>query len=330
MLSFALLVLGLVLLLTGGAGLVRGASGIAESFGISPLIVGLTVVAFGTSSPELVVNVIGAFQGQTDIAFGNVAGSNIANLGLVLGFAALITPITLEGQVIRREVPLLMLATTILLVMTLDPYIRGFSAILDRSDGLVLFLLFGIFVYIMINDVIRQQRDPLLATVEGLSPKLEKNTLADWAFTIGGVIGLAIGGQLTIDNGVKLAEMFNIAPELVGMMVIAIGTSMPELVTSIIAAMRKEADLCVGNVVGSNIFNSLFVLPISAMVQPLRIPDGGVYDIIASLAFAAILIPIFIMRNRMMSRTVGCLFLACYVGYMSSRLMLGLGTSDAF
>ena len=179
MLAYVLLIVGILLLLASGASLVRGASGIAESFGVSPLIVGLTVVAFGTSSPELVVNIIGALQGQTDIAFGNIAGSNIANLGLVLGCAAILTPITIQGQIIRRELPLLLLATTILLVMTLDPYIRGFSAILDRSDGLILFLLFGIFVYIVVSDFIRQQRDPLLTTVEELSPVLEKNSMAD-------------------------------------------------------------------------------------------------------------------------------------------------------
>ena len=170
------LLAGLTMLLVGGASLVRGASGIAEAHGISPLVVGLTVVAFGTSAPELVVNVLGAIDGETDIAFGNIAGSNLANLGLVLGTAALIAPIAIEGQIIRRELPLLLLATTALLIMTLDSQLRGFDAVLDRSDGLVLLLLFGIFVYIMIMDFFRQVEDPLLATIASLSPQLETKT----------------------------------------------------------------------------------------------------------------------------------------------------------
>ncbi|MDA0977866.1 MAG: calcium/sodium antiporter [Proteobacteria bacterium] len=330
MISFALLLLGLFLLLAGGAGLVRGASGIAETFGVSPLIVGLTVVAFGTSSPELVVNILGALQGETDIAFGNIAGSNLANLGLVLGSAAVIAPMTIQSQIIRRELPLLLLATTILLVMTLDPYVRGFSAILDRSDGLILLLLFGIFVYIMISDFLRQQQDPLLTSVGGLSPVLKGSQMVNWLYTGGGIVGLSIGGQLSIEHGVKLAEVLGLSPAIIGMLVIAIGTSLPELVTSIIAAMRKQADLCLGNVIGSNIFNILFVLPISALIEPLRIPNGGVYDIMASLFFAAIIIPVFFMKDRLMTRSTGILFMISYFVYMYSRVLGGLGNSNAF
>lgn len=272
MLSFALLVVGLFLLLAGGASLVRGASGIAESYGVSPLVVGLTVVAFGTSAPELVVNIIGALKGETDIAFGNIAGSNLANLGLVLGSAAIITPIAIEGQIIRRELPLLLLATTMLMVMTLDSFLKGFNPILDRSDGLILLLTFGVFIYIMVMDFVRQRSDPLLASIGSHAPELEKADARDWMFVAGGIIGLTLGGEMSINNGIKLAEILGVTTTVVGIAVIAIGTSLPELVTSIIAAMRKEADLCVGNVIGSNIFNTLMVLPVSALVYPLSIP----------------------------------------------------------
>jgi cation:H+ antiporter len=239
MTTLLLLFAGLAMLLVGGAALVRGASGIAEAYGISPLVVGLTVVAFGTSAPELVVNVLGAINGETDIAFGNIAGSNLANLGLVLGTAALVTPIAIEGQIIRRELPLLLLATTVLLVMMLDSQLKGFDPVLDRSDGLVLLLLFGIFVYIMIMDFFRQGEDPLLATITGLSPQLETKNSRDWLLIVIGIISLALGGEMTITNGVKLAEVLNISTTIVGMVVIAIGTSLPEFVTSIIAAMRR-------------------------------------------------------------------------------------------
>ena len=321
MLYFFLLSIGLLLLLGGGTALVRGASGIAESYGVSPLVVGLTVVAFGTSAPELVVNILGALSGETEIA-GNITGSNLANIGLVLGSAALITPIVLEGQIIRRELPLLLLATTILLVMTMDPTLRGFNAVLDRSDGIVLLLIFGIFVYIMIVDFVNQQNDPLLTVVDSLSPDIQSSHLQNWLFTGSGIVALAVGGQITITNGVKIAEIAGISPTIIGMFIIAIGTSLPELVTSIIAAMRKEADLCVGNVIGSNLFNSLLVLPISAVVVPLQIPEGGVVDIIATLIMAAALIPVFLFGNRIMSRIIGALFIAGYFAYMIARVTL--------
>ncbi|MDA0273316.1 MAG: calcium/sodium antiporter, partial [Proteobacteria bacterium] len=311
MTTLLLLFAGLAMLLVGGAALVRGASGIAEAYGISPLVVGLTVVAFGTSAPELVVNVLGAITGETDIAFGNIAG-----LGLVLGTAALVTPIAIEGQIIRRELPLLLLATTVLLVMMLDSQLKGFDPVLDRSDGLVLLLLFGIFVYIMIMDFFRQGEDPLLATITGLSPQLETKNSRDWLLIVIGIISLALGGELTITNGVKLAGMLNISTTIVGMAVIAIGTSLPEFVTSIIAAMRKKADLCVGNIIGSNIFNILLVLPVSALIYPLSIPENGTTDIIATFLFAAVLIPVFILGKKVMSRTIGGIFLGAYLVYM--------------
>ena len=320
MLSFALLVVGLFLLLAGGASLVRGASGIAESYGVSPLVVGLTVVAFGTSAPELVVNIIGALKGETDIAFGNIAGSNLANLGLVLGSAAIITPIAIEGQIIRRELPLLLLATNMLMVMTLDSFLKGFNPILDRSDGLILLLTFGVFIYIMVMDFVRQRSDPLLASIGSHAPELEKADARDWMFVAGGIIGLTLGGEMSINNGIKLAEILGVTTTVVGIAVIAIGTSLPELVTSIIAAMRKEADLCVGNVIGSNIFNTLMVLPVSALVYPLSIPPRGTTDIIVTFVFAAALIPVFIFRNKIMSRLSGGLFLAGYIAYMIFRV----------
>ena len=320
MTTVLLLLAGLTLLLVGGASLVRGASGIAEAHGISPLVVGLTVVAFGTSAPELVVSVMGAIEGETDIAFGNIAGSNLANLGLVLGTAALISPIAIKGQIIRRELPLLLLATTTLMIMTLDSQLRGFDPVLDRSDGLVLLLLFGIFVYIMIMNFFWQEEDPLLSTIASLSPQLDTRTSQAWLFILVGIFSLGLGGELTITQGVILAEILNVSTTIIGMVIIAIGTCLPEFVTSIIAAMRKEADLCVGNIIGSNIFNILLVLPISALVYPLSIPEHGTTDIIATLIFAAVLIPVFIMRAQIMSRTVGGIFLGAYLLYIYLRI----------
>lgn len=318
--TFLLLMLGLVLLLAGGAAMVRGASGLAEGYGVPPLVVGLTVVAFGTSAPELVVNVLGALNGQTALAFGNITGSNLANLGLVLGSAAIITPMSLQGKIIRRELPLLLLGTTVLLSMTLDPLLRGEIPFIDRSDGLIMLLLFGVFIYLTVTDFVRQDHDPLVATIDGLDIVSHAHKKTNWLLVVGGVVGLAIGGQLTILHGSALAESMGVPPVIVGMLVIAIGTSLPELITSVFAAMKGEADLCVGNVIGSNIFNGLFVLPISALVNPLLVPDGGGLDILVSLIFAVFLIPIFIFGKGIMNRQFGVLFVIAYIAYMSFRV----------
>jgi cation:H+ antiporter len=302
--------------------MVRGASDLAESYGVPPLVVGLTVVAFGTSAPELVINVVGALQDETALAFGNITGSNLANFGLVLGCAAVISPIALQGKIIRRELPLLLLATAVLFTMTLDHTLRTSVSVLDRSDAIVMLLLFGIFIYIMVMDFLRQEKDPLVTTLEKLPQARHLERKSDWILIIAGIAGLALGGQLTIDNGSDLAASMGVRPEIVGMLVVAIGTSLPELITSIFAALKGEADLCVGNIIGSNIFNSMFVLPISAAIHPLAIPPGGSTDIFISLVFSAILIPIFIMGKGTMSRQIGAIFLLGYASYMISRFFL--------
>ncbi|MGY8784011.1 MAG: calcium/sodium antiporter [Pseudomonadales bacterium] len=318
--TLLLLMLGLFLLLAGGAAMVCGASGLAEGYGVPPLVVGLTVVAFGTSSPELVVNVLGALKGQSELAFGNITGSNLANLGLVLGSAAIITPMSLQGKIIRRELPLLLLGTTVLLSMTLDPLLRGERSFIDRSDGLIMLLLFGIFIYLTVADFMRQDHDPLVATIDGLNIVSHAEKRTNWLLVVGGVIGLAIGGQLTIVHGSDLAESLGVPPVIVGMLVIAVGTSLPELITSVFAAMKGEADLCVGNVIGSNIFNCLFVLPVSALVNPLMVPEGGGLDILVSLIFAFLLIPIFIFGRGIMNRQFGILLVIAYLTYMAFRV----------
>lgn len=321
--TFPMLILGMVLLLAGGTALVSGASGLAGRMGISPLVVGLTVVAFGTSAPELVVNILGAMRGVTDLAIGNVVGSNLANLGLVLGTAAILRPVIIEGQIVRRELPLFMLATCIFVVMTLDRVLQGGEPILSRSDGIILLLLFSIFVYMSINDFLTTRDDALIDNVmemeQSLHGPLLDNKVMEWLLIGGGIVGLAAGGHLTIVHGSLLAENLGVSPAVIGLLVVAIGTSLPELVTSVIAALQNEADLCVGNVVGSNIFNTLVVLPVSTLVRPLPIPAGVLGDIVVSLAFAALLVPIFLLGQARMSRAFGAIFVVAYVGYMIYR-----------
>lgn len=321
-----MLIAGIFLLLIGATVMLRGASGLAELYGISPLVVGLTVVAFGTSAPELVVNTLGAFRGETALAFGNIAGSNMANIGLVLGLAALITPIAIEGQIIRRELPLLLLATAVLFVMALDPLLRNSIAVLDRSDGVVMLLLFAIFIYITTSDLLRQEQDPLqegdplVIAVDALPLSPVRGKRYQVILVLVGLFLLAMGGKMTIDHGTELAISLGVSPVIIGMFVVAIGTSLPELVTSVMAAIKGQADLCVGNVVGSNLFNTMFVLPITATIHPIVLPAGGAIDLFASFAIALWLFPIFIYGKTIMNRATGVLFLGIYFSYVALRL----------
>ena len=311
---------GIALLLAGGTALVRGASALATRAGISPLVVGLTIVAFGTSTPELMVNVMGALMGQTELAFGNVVGSNIANVGLVLGAAALIAPVAIDGSVVRREIPLVLLITAMLLVMCLDPILRAQPAVLDRSDGVLLFLMFSIFLYLVTRDFLEAEDDPLVQEVRALhlAERVERYG-KDALWIAGGIALLAIGGHLTISGGSALAEQLGVSPAVVGIVVVAVGTSMPELVTSIIAAARREAALCVGNVVGSNLFNAAVVMPASAVILPVQVPQGGLLDIAASFVLLLALVPVFLMGNARMGRPAGAAMLTLYIGYVAYR-----------
>ena len=319
MTPFLFVLLGLLLLLVGGASLVRGASGIAQAFNVPNIVIGLTVVAFGTSAPELVINVTGALQGKTDLAFGNAVGSNLANFGLVLGLAAIMSPIYLQGQVIRREVPFLLLITAILLVMVWDAPLSGTQALLDRGDAIILFLLFSVFVYFMIRDFISEENDPLLAEGDNLSAKASGNTMVNTALLIIGLVLLVVGGEMTIDNGVAVAKIMGVSEVVIGMFVLAVGTSLPELVTSGIAAYKKETDLALGNIVGSNIFNSLVVLPAAAIIRPLPIPQGGDWDLAVGGMFVLVLIPLFLFSNARLGRLAGIGLIAGYFLYLYLR-----------
>lgn len=315
------LIVGIVLLVAAGAALVSGSSGVARRYGVSPALIGLTIVAFGTSAPELVVNITGAIKNQTAIAFGNVVGSNLANLGLVLALAAIFRPIEIQGRFVLRELPLLLAGTAIIVVMSMDSVFGDLAPQLDRADGIVGLLLFCAFLYISALDVFRPRTDgTLLAELEAdpivpTSPRFFNH----WLLIVVGATGLYWGGQLTIDNGVLLASELGLSTTIIGLFVIAVGTSFPELVTSLIAALRNESDLALGNVVGSNICNSLFVLPLSAVVRPVDIPAGGLLDLATSLFFAAVIVPIFLLGRARLSRSSGCGMLAVYLIYLGYR-----------
>jgi cation:H+ antiporter len=322
MLSFLGLFAGIAFLIGGGVLLVRGASEIATRLGVSPLIVGLTIVGFGTSAPELVINVVGALRGETGIAFGNVVGSNISNLALVLGAAVLIAPIKIRGQLVRREVPLLLLATTVITVMALDGPLEGLPAMIGRSEAIILLSLFCIFVYINVLDFVEtRESDQLIADIAH-NPLIETDPHSKfrWVYVVGGMALLFFGGDMTVRSGVAIAASLDVPSTIVGLFLVAVGTSMPELVTSIVAATRGESDLALGNVVGSNIFNSLIVLPTSSLISQIPVPQGGVGDLVLSLFLTAILIPIFIFGDARLGRGTGVFLLLVYFAYAVIRI----------
>lgn len=344
--TLLLLALGLVALLGGGELTVRGASQLSRAFGIPAFVIGLTVVAFGTSAPELVVNLIGAYSGESEIAFGNVVGSNLANIGLVLALSAMLASVHVQGSVIRREVPLLLLVTAVLFIAACDEVLRGEVAIIDRSDALVLLTLFALFIYITVMDVLRQNADdPLLVSIEALDPHdpgaltLEQQDLAELSeplretgaieqspkvlvnvlITVAGMVLLVVGGQLTIEHASALASSLGVSSAAIGIGVVAVGTSLPELVTSGVAALRNEPDLAVGNVVGSNLFNTTFVLGVSALAVPLPVPALGVTDLIINLILVGVLIPFVITGPRQLERLEGAALMLAYAGYLYWR-----------
>jgi cation:H+ antiporter len=321
-----LLIAGLAALLAGADLLVRGASRLALRFGISPLLIGLTVVAFGTSSPELAVSVQSGLAGRADIAVGNVVGSNIFNVLAVLGLAALITPLVVQQQLVRFEVPLVVGLSVVVLVMARDGRIGAF-------DGLL--LAAGLVAYTVL--VIRQSRRDA-AAVQAEYAKEFGAAAGQWLARVPVQVGLIVGGlgllvlgaTWLVDSAVSIARALEISEAVIGLTIVAAGTSFPELATSVVAAVRGERDIAVGNVVGSSIFNLLGILGLAALVTPggLQVAPSLLYfDIPVMIAVAFACLPIFGTAHRI-ARWEGALFLACYVLYVA-YLALAASRHDA-
>ena len=312
-------VAGLVMLIAGAEGLVRGAASLAARLRVSPLIIGLTVVAFGTSAPELTVNLIAAIQGSADIGIGNVVGSNIANILLILGVSAVIVPLTVTHSTVWKEIPLALLGVVLLFIMGNDQLLdgTGFNAV-TRTDGLALMSLFFIFVY-YITGLARAERE---AEPDGEIPEGEEVTqyssLLSTALTIGGLVGLVVGGRLLIDGSVTLAEAAGLSEALIGLTIVAIGTSLPELATSAVAALRGHADIAIGNVIGSNIFNVFWVLGLTSTILQLPFNPATNVDVLVSVFATALLFGfMFTGKRRQLERWEGAALLILYAGYIA-------------
>jgi cation:H+ antiporter len=305
---FALLVLGLVFLVGGAELLVRGASRLARAFGISPLVVGLTVVAFGTSSPELAVSVQSAFSGQADLALGNVIGSNIFNVLFILGLSALITPLVVSQQLVRLDVPLMIGASVLLLLLSLDGAI-------GRVEGALLFA--GIVGYTVF--LIRQSRRESGggAAEAGAGEPESGGWLRNGALVLAGLTLLVLGSRWLVGGAVEIATALGVSELVIGLTIVATGTSLPEVATSVLASIRGERDIAVGNVVGSNIFNLLAVLGLSGLVAPSGIEvarSALLFDIPVMIAVAIACLPIF-FSGYLIARWEGALFLGYYIAY---------------
>jgi cation:H+ antiporter len=308
---FSKVLLALAILTVGADVLVRGASSLALRLGVSALAVGLTVVAFGTSAPELVVSLSAAFRGASDIAVGNVVGSNICNIALILGLAALIRPIVVEAKVFRFDAPLLIVVSVLLSGLLL-------TGGLTRLTGGAFFLGVGGYTAATLWFARREGRAVQKEFAAGV-PAAGAAIALDFGMVIAGLLGLMLGGRLFVGAAVSLAETLGISQAVIGLTVVAVGTSLPELATSIVAAIRGQGDIAVGNIVGSNIFNILGILGATALVQPL--PMGGIerVDLAVMLLLAVALLPI-LRTGFVVSRIEGGLLLASYIGYVAWRL----------
>ena len=312
--AFLFLVLGLILLVIGAEMLVRGASRLALRLGISPLVIGLTVVAFGTSSPEMAVSVGAGLAGQADIAMGNIVGSNIFNVLFILGLSALIVPLVVSQQLVRLDVPIMIGASILLLVLAFDGRV-------SRFDGLL--LTAGVIAYTVF--AIRQGRKESAAVQAEYEQEYGagKQTWLDRlpvqiALIAAGLVLLVLGANWLVDGAVAIARMFGVSELIIGLTIVAAGTSMPELATSVVAALRGERDIAVGNIVGSNIFNILAIAGVASLVTP-----GGLevaasllrFDLLVMIAVAVACLPIFAAGHRI-ERWHGALFVGYYVAYV--------------
>ena len=310
--TYFLLFVGFALLIKGADFFVEGASKIARSLQVSPLLIGLTIVAFGTSAPEATVSIVAALEENAGVAIGNVIGSNIFNITFVVGLTALLNPLKVENETIRKEIPFTLLASISLLILISDISLQSMPGnFITRSDGFIFLLFFVIFLY-YIFEVARQNRDKI--KLESSKPEtipLGKNLL----FTIAGLVAIIFGGDIVVGSATEIALSFGMSETLVGLTIVAIGTSLPELLTSITAALKKESEIALGNIVGSNIFNILFVLGAASVISPLAVDSKMFFDVLLMIILTIVLL-IFSRTNFRIGKREGTFLAAAYVLYM--------------
>lgn len=320
MLPYLLLIIGFAGLIKGADWLVDGASNVAHRFGVSHLVIGLTIVSFGTSLPEIMVTILSVADGKTDLAVGNVLGSNIANILLVLGITAVITPVFAERNTVWKEIPFCLGSVILLGFVANDALLESETTIsvISRVDGLILLVVLSLFLYYLFEIIRNQPR-----------PKEEEGEVETWSGSgiriVVGLILLTIGGKWVKDGAIDLASAWGMSEQVIGLTIVAIGTSLPELATSVIAALRKNPGIALGNVVGSNIFNILLVLGIGSQIAPLPLKDGANFDIAIVIGVTiALFVTMFVgIPKRQVNRWEGIIFVVGYVVYITYTIMNG-------
>ena len=309
MLTYLLFIAGsLVVLYFGANWLVKGAASVAERLGVSSLVVGLTVVAFGTSTPELIVSTQAALDGLGGISIGNVLGSNIGNIGLILGLSAMIYPLTAHMQLIRFDTPIMIAAALLFLVLFLDNTI-------GRIEGLVFVALVVSYTVFNVVKSRKENQKQVLNEFDESVPKISRHWAFDVVYIILGLAALIIGSEFLVKNAVGLARMLGLSEAVIGLTIVAVGTSMPELATSIVAAVKKQPDIAIGNVVGSNIFNILGILGITALIKPISSPDINLTDMLVMIGMSLLLLP-FIKSGFTLRRWEGAMLFMIYIAYI--------------
>ena len=300
---------GSIGLFIGAEFLVRGASSLAIRLGISPLVVGLTVVAFATSSPELVVSIKAAIEGNPGIVVGNVVGSNICNIALILGVAAMISPMNVKSQIVKREIPIMIIISVFLLVILIDDAIT-------RMEGV--FLVIGIITYIILGykySIKEKDSVEVIKEFEEVIPKSPYKIWQSLIFVVGGLGILVLGSNLFVDGAVAIAEKFGVSQAVIGLTIVALGTSLPELTTSIVASFKNENDIAIGNAVGSNVFNILSILGISSLVRPIADTGVTMVDLSIMMFFTILILPL--SRSKFtLRRWEGSMLFFGYIAYM--------------
>ena len=318
--NILLLIGGLILILLGANGVTDGAASVAKRFHIPPIVIGLTIVAFGTSAPELTVSVSSALKGSADIAIGNVVGSNIFNTLMIVGCTALFAPIVITRNTLRKEIPLCILSSIVLLICANDVFLdKASENILNRVDGLLLLCFFVIFM----GYTFAIASKPVTMEQQAEHPVIEEETeiksLPWWKsilYIIGGLAALIYGGQLFVDGATGIARNLGVSESIIGLTLVAGGTSLPELATSIVAALKKNPEIAIGNVIGSNLFNIFFVLGCSASITPLHLSGITNFDLF-TLVGSGILLWLFglFFAKRTITRIEGGIMILCYVAY---------------
>lgn len=311
--AYLLLIIGFALLIKGADYFVDGASKLAVIMRISPIIVGLTIVSLGTSAPEATISIIAALEGSSDISLGNVIGSNILNITLVVGVAAFIYPLKVGSKTVKREIPFTFLSGVVLLILISDTFFRNMPNVIDRSDGLILLLFLGVFLFYVFKTAAKSRQETKANKGEKIAHYSVKRSVV---VTILGLAGIIFGGNLVVEHATTIAYSFGMSEALVGLTIIAIGTSLPELVTSVTAAIKKQSEIAIGNIVGSNIFNVLFVLGSASAIQPLPVNPKVFTDLFIMLILTVVLF-VFSKTDYRIGKREGISLVLIYLVYLT-------------